>query len=65
MDSLKAIEICEGLQDASEEETLDAWQYLVDTGLAWQLQGSFGRHAEYLIKTGFINPASHEGNNHE
>ena len=54
LNDLTAIEICEGIQDASEEETLDAWQHLVDTGLAWKLQGSFGRHAEYLISTGFI-----------
>ena len=58
-----AVSICEGMQDATEEEALDAWQYLVDTGLAWQLQGSFGRMAVNLIDAGLIDPPSHEGDN--
>ena len=32
------------------EEEIDAWQYLIDTGVAWQLQGWFGRQADFLIK---------------
>lgn len=35
-------------------EELELFQYLVDTGLAWQLQGSYGRHAERLLKQGHI-----------
>jgi len=65
MNTFTAIEICEGLQDASEAETLDAWQMLVDTGLAWQLQGSFGRMAVNLIEAGLIHPASHGDINHD
>jgi len=39
---------CEG-EGRSEEEQLTAWQYLVDTGLAYSLQGWFGRTASALI----------------
>lgn len=56
LDSYTAVGIAEGFIDAeSEEQVLDAWQFLVDTGLAWQLQGFFGRTATALIEEGLIN----------
>lgn len=45
---------CEG-EGASEEEQIEAWQYLHDTGLAYTLQGWFGRTAQDLINQGVIN----------
>jgi hypothetical protein len=45
---------CEG-EGASEEEQVRAWQYLVDTGMAWTLQGWFGRTATALIEAGVIH----------
>ncbi len=51
--------IAEGVQepagDTDEEKEanyLAAWQHLIDTGLAWKLQGWFGRRAAALIDEG-------------
>tara|TARA_R100001510_G_scaffold21958_1_gene19253 strand:- start:252 stop:458 length:207 start_codon:yes stop_codon:yes gene_type:complete len=49
----EAIEICEQLVPSDNEEELAAWQYLIDTGLAWKLQGWFGRTAKRLIDEGY------------
>jgi hypothetical protein len=55
MDNYNAVGIAEGFVECdSEEEYLEAWQHLVDTGLAWSLQGWFGRTATDLIERGVI-----------
>lgn len=38
-----------------EDEILEAWQYLIDTGLAWSLQGWYGRTAADLIDAGLCH----------
>lgn len=48
---------CEG-EGASEDEQLIAWQYLIDTGLCWRLQGYVGRIASNLIKQGLCLKAN-------
>ena len=55
LSSYDAVGLAEGFVEGTEEEVLEAWQYLVDTGLAWQLQGWFGRAASDLIDAGIIN----------
>jgi len=53
IDNYHAIGIAEGFIECEEEETLiEAWQHLIDTGLAWTLQGWFGRKANDLIEAG-------------
>jgi hypothetical protein len=53
MDTYTAVGLAEGFIEAqSQEQVIEAWQYLIDTGLAWQLQGWFGRTAAHLIGEG-------------
>jgi hypothetical protein len=53
--SYMATAYAEGFEEAPcEEAVIEAWQYLVDTKLVWQLQGWFGRTASALIEEGVI-----------
>ena len=53
MSNIEAINIAEGYIDAeNEEQYFAAWQQLIDTHLAWKLQGWFGRTAKYMIEQG-------------
>lgn len=56
INSFNAVGIAEGFIEAeSEEQVIEAWQYLIDSGLAWKLQGWFGRTANQLIEEGYCS----------
>ena len=64
MTSYDAVMIAEGNMEPpgeTEEEKdaayIAAWQMLIDTGLAWQLQGWFRRQATQMIEEGLCKSA--------
>ena len=55
MSRFRAIGLAEGYFEGTEDEVIEAWQVLVDSGLAWELQGWFGRQAVRLLQAGTIS----------
>ena len=52
----KIIEYEDGMLD--DEQVIELFQDLVNNGMAWTLQGSYGRMAAYLIEEGLIQNAA-------
>ena len=42
--------------DMNEHELIEFFQGLIDSGMAWKLQGSYGRMAMHLINEGICTP---------
>lgn len=43
--------------ELDDEQTVELFQELVNSGLAWQLQGHYGRTAMDMLKAGLIHAA--------
>ena len=58
-DSYSACACVEGFdrEDHTEEEMVSAWQFLIDKGICWQLQGWYCRTAAELIDQGICKKA--------
>ena len=42
-------------EEHTEQEIIEAWQYLLDVGAVWTLQGWYGRTATALLEQGLIH----------
>lgn len=59
MSPMEALDIVDFESDANDEERLtEAWQYLIDSGMAWTLPGRYGRQAAALIEAGICTSPS-------
>ena len=41
--------------ELSDDEIIEGFQHLVTSGIAWQLQGSYGRAAAAMLEAGLIH----------
>jgi len=41
--------------ELSDNQTIDLFARLINSGMAWQLQGHYGRTAKALIEAGYID----------
>ena len=57
MTNYDACAIAEGFcgYEPTLDEQLQAWAHLISTGLAWSLQGWYGRQAAAIIDAGWID----------
>ena len=52
----------EGDYGLTEKQEIALWQYGVDTGQVWHLQGWYGRNAQAMIDAGILHyPKKHSG----
>ena len=47
-------------EEHTEDEVIAAFQRLIDTGQAWQLQGFYGRTAAHLIDIGLCHQGARQ-----
>jgi hypothetical protein len=52
MTTMRAIDIIDGFEYGDTQDTIAAYQFLIDNSIVWGLQGRYGRMAKHLIKVG-------------
>ncbi len=61
MTTFQAITAIEDTPQVTEEQYIQAFQSLIDSGACWQLQGWYGRTAMALIESGHCSINKKEG----
>jgi len=52
MTTMRAVDLIDGFEEGTTQDLIHAYQFLIDTGLVWSLQGRYGRQAKHLIEVG-------------
>jgi len=52
MTTLRAVDIIDGFIAGSAQDLIHAYQFLIDNGSVWSMQGRYGRQAKHLIEVG-------------
>jgi len=52
MNHVEAVAIAATGDDLPREKQVEAWQFLIDTGLCWRMSGWYARQAQHLINLG-------------
>ena len=52
MTTMRAVDLIDGFEEGTAQDLIHAYQFLIDNGQVWSLQGRYGRQAKYLIEVG-------------
>ena len=52
MTTIRAVDIIDGFEQGTAQDLIHAYQFLIDNGQVWSLQGRYGRQAKRLIEVG-------------
>jgi len=52
MTTLRAVDIIDGFVAGSAQDLIHAYQFLINNGSVWSMQGRYGRTAKELIELG-------------
>ena len=52
MTTIRAVDIIDGFEQGTAQDLIHAYQFLIDNGSVWSMQGRYGRQAKHLIEVG-------------
>ena len=52
MTTIRAVDIIDGFEQGTAQDLIHAYQFLIDNGSVWSMQGRYGRTAKELIEVG-------------